>query len=56
MEVHETLSVAVNNLIRRRYVFNFNIKSNGIECVENSINIEPDELNIGEKLVIREAF
>jgi len=25
MEVHETLSVAVNNLIRRRYVFNFNI-------------------------------
>ena len=45
-EVYETLSVAVNDLIRRVMFFNFNIKSNGIECVENSINIEPDELNI----------
>lgn len=34
----------------------FNIKSKGIECVENSINIEPDELNIDDKLIIRETF
>ena len=46
MKVYETLSVTWNDLIRRGYVFNFNIKSNGIEFVENSINIEPDELNI----------
>ena len=56
MKVYETLSVTWNDLIRRGYVFNFNIKSNGIECVENSINIEPDELNIDRNLIIRKTF
>ena len=56
MKVYETLTVAINDLIKRCYVFNFNIKSDCIDYVENSINPEPDELNIDEKLIIKDTF
>lgn len=36
--------------------FHFNIKRDCIEYVENSINLEPDELNIDEKLIIKDIF
>ena len=32
------------------------LKAMGIDCVENCINIEPDELNIDKNLIIRKPF
>ena len=48
MKVYETLSQAISDLTKRGYTFNFNIKNDCIECVENSINMEPDEFEIDE--------
>jgi hypothetical protein len=48
MKIYETLSEAVSDLVKRGYTFNFNIKDDCIECVENSINLKPDEFEIDE--------
>jgi hypothetical protein len=48
MKLYETLSEAVNDLQKRGYRFNFNIKSDCVHCVENEINIHPDEFEIDE--------
>ena len=48
MKVYETLSEAINDLTRRGYTFNFNIKNDLIESVENKINLQPDEFEIDE--------
>ena len=48
MKVYETLSEAINDLTKRGYTFNFNIKNNLIESVENKINLQPDEFEIDE--------
>jgi len=48
MKIYETLSEAINGLAKRGYTFNFNIKRDCIECVENSINLQPDEFEIDE--------
>jgi len=48
MKVYETLSEAINDLAKRGYVNNFNIKENRIECSENNINIHPDDFEIDE--------
>lgn len=48
MKVYETLSQAITDLTKRGYTFNFNIKNECIECVENSINLQPDEFEIDE--------
>jgi len=48
MKPYETLSEAINDLTKRGYVFNFNLKQDCIECVENNINLHPDEFEIDE--------
>jgi len=48
MIVYDTLSQAINDLAKRGYTFNFNIKNDCIECVENCINMQPDEFEIDE--------
>ena len=48
MKVYETLSEAINDLTRRGYTLNFNLKRDRIECVENKINLQPDEFEIDE--------
>jgi len=48
MKVYETLSEAINDLTRRGYTLNFNINRDRIECVENKINLHPDEFEIDE--------
>ena len=48
MKTFETLSEAVNDLVKRGYKHNFSFKSNRIECVENKINLQPDEFEIDE--------
>ena len=48
MKVYETLSQAITDLTNRGYTFNFNIKYDCIECVENKIQLKPDEFEIDE--------
>jgi pterin-4a-carbinolamine dehydratase len=48
MKSYDTLSEAVNDLIKRGYTFNFNIKPDCIRCVENEIDIHPEEFEIDE--------
>lgn len=48
MKNYDTLSEAVNDLVSRGYVYNFNLKNDCIKCVENEINIHPEDFNIDE--------
>ena len=48
MKNYDTLTHAIEDLTRRGYTFNFNIRPNCIECVENSIQIHPEEFEIDE--------
>lgn len=48
MKIYETLSEAINDLTKRGYTFNFNIKNDCIECVKNNIQLHPDEFEIDQ--------
>ena len=48
MKIYTTLSEAVDDLTKLGYTFNFNIKRDCIQCIENSINLQPDEFEIDE--------
>lgn len=48
MKTYTTLSEAVNDLTKKGYTFNFNIKHDCIECAENNLQLQPDEFEIDE--------
>ena len=48
MQNYKTLSEAINDLAKRGYTFNFNLKSDCIECIENRIQLQPEEFEIDE--------
>ncbi|MBK7426523.1 MAG: phosphoribosylpyrophosphate synthetase [Saprospiraceae bacterium] len=48
MKSYTTLSEAINDLTKRGYTFNFNIKDDCIESVENKTPLQPDEFEIDE--------
>ena len=48
MKTYTTLSEAINDLTKKGYTFNFNIKNDCIECVENDFQLQPDEFEIDE--------
>ena len=48
MKTYATLSEAINDLTKRGYTFNFNLKNDCIECVEKNIQLQPDEFEIDE--------
>jgi hypothetical protein len=48
MMVYDTLSEAINDLTKKGYTFNFNLKYNCIACIENNINLYPNEFEIDE--------
>lgn len=48
IRTYDTLSEAVNDLVKRGYTYNFNIKSDCISCVENAINIHPEDFEVDE--------
>ena len=48
MQHYSNLIEAINGLAKRGYTFNFNIKRDCIECVENKIQLHPDEFEIDE--------
>lgn len=48
MQQYTNLVEAINDLANRGYTFNFNIKRDCIECVENKLQLHPDEFEIDE--------
>lgn len=48
MQSYPTLSLAINDLIRRGYTYNFNLRPDCLECAENQLNIHPDDFDIDE--------
>ncbi|MBK8500920.1 MAG: phosphoribosylpyrophosphate synthetase [Saprospiraceae bacterium] len=46
MKNYTTLSEAINDLTKKGYTFNFNIKQDCIECPENNLQLQPDEFEI----------
>lgn len=48
MQQYSNLVEAINGLSKRGYTFNFNIKTDCIECVENKLQLHPDEFEIDE--------
>jgi hypothetical protein len=48
MKTYTTLSEAINDLTKKGYTYNFNIKSDCIECVENNVQLQPDEFEIDQ--------
>lgn len=48
MKTYITLSEAINDLTKKGYTYNFNIKQDCIWCAENNLQLEPDEFEIDE--------
>ncbi|MBK8984431.1 MAG: phosphoribosylpyrophosphate synthetase [Ignavibacteria bacterium] len=48
MKNYTTLSEAINDLTKKGYTYNFNIKSDYIECAEHNLQLQPDEFEIDE--------
>lgn len=48
MKIYTTLSLAINDLAKKGYTSNFNIKDNCLECLENKLLLKPDEFEIDE--------
>lgn len=46
METYSTLSEAINDLTRKGYTYNFNIKQDCIECVEHQLQLHPEDFEI----------
>ena len=48
MKTYITLSEAVNELTKKGYTYNFNLQRDCIKCVENNMQLQPDEFEIDE--------
>ena len=49
MGKYASLSVAVNDLTKKGYTYNFNMKEECIECQENQCQVQPEDFEIEEK-------
>ena len=48
MRTYTTLSEAVNDLTKKGYTFNFNIRHDCIWCAQNNMQLQPDEFEIDQ--------
>jgi hypothetical protein len=48
MKNYDTLSEAVNELVKRGYTLNFNLQDECLNCAENNITLHPDDFEIDE--------
>src|SRR5688572_19114591 len=48
MKTYRTLSEAVNSLIKQGYTYDFNLKTDCLECRENNQILRPSEFEIDE--------
>lgn len=46
---YTSLSEAINDLTKKGYTYNFNMKEECIECAENQRQLQPEEFEIDEK-------
>ncbi len=46
MNPYKTLSEATNDLFQKGYTYNFNLRPDCIECMENNTSLQPDEFEI----------
>lgn len=49
MNRYKTLSEAVNDLTKKGYTHNFNMKEDCIECATLNLKLQPEEFEIDEK-------
>lgn len=54
MRNYTTLSETINELAKRGYTSDFNIKGGCIECGKNMLSLKPDEFEIDEVFVFQE--
>lgn len=54
MGKYTSLSEAINDLTKKGYTYNFNMKEDFIECPENGCQLHPDEFEIDEKYRFQE--
>lgn len=48
MRTYTTLSEAVNDLTKKGYTFNFNIRHDCIWCAQTNMQLQPDEFEIDQ--------
>lgn len=48
MNTYNTLSEAVNDLTKKGYTLNFNLKQDCIECAEQPLSLQPEEFEIDD--------
>jgi hypothetical protein len=48
MKTYTTLTEAINELTKKGYTFNFNLKHDCIECAEKNVQLQPDDFEIDE--------
>ena len=48
MKSYDTLSEAVNDLLRKGYTYDFNLKHKCLECVSLKIEIHPEDFEVDE--------
>lgn len=48
MGKYTSLSIAINDLTKKGYTHNFNVKEDCINCAENNLQLQPDEFEIDE--------
>jgi hypothetical protein len=49
MGKYTTLSEAINDLTKKGYTYNFNMREDCIQCTENQYQLQPEEFNIDKK-------
>ncbi len=54
MGKYSSLSVAINDLTKKGYTYNFNMKEEFIECAEENCQLHPDDFDIDEKYRFQE--
>lgn len=48
MKTYETLSEAINDLVKKGYTMNFNLNEDCLFCADNELKIHPEEFEIDE--------
>ncbi|MCX7548956.1 phosphoribosylpyrophosphate synthetase [Xanthomarina sp. F1114] len=51
---YTSLSKAINDLTKKGYIYNFNMKEDFIECAENCRQLQPEEFEIDQKYRFQE--
>jgi hypothetical protein len=48
MKTYDTLSEAINDLVKMGYTYDFNLKPESLECSSHKLTVQPEEFKIDE--------